>query len=93
MVTSPERLEKLFHILDLDASENVSLKEVYHFLKKKYILLSNTQAVQHAFEWATSREGGGNGNKVVEKNELRRLMVSVVYFNRLYVQFVFLLLP
>ena len=88
------RMHALWHALDPDGTEYISLRELSAFFQDcakrgargKYPLfaqMDNKKALTHAFRVTCKDSSVGNKNGTVERDEFRLLILNVFYFHKL----------
>lgn len=82
--SSKAAAKKLFRQIDADNSGKISKKEFTRWVKSKYPMLGDKDAIEYAFRKATEE---GDGDKFIQPDEFKSLFFNLFYFVKL--KFVF----
>merc|ERR1719188_1208973 len=78
-----KQLLDLWHVLDFNGNNIVSLAEIDKFCVENYPLLNHKPALMRAYK-ATIHGAGSNNDDWVQKKEFKALLGNLFYFNKLF---------
>jgi len=81
IIADPAQLGPLWHSVDFDGNNIVSLDEIDKVVVDQFPLLNHKPALARAYKAATR---AGDGDDLVQKHEFKSLLVNVFYFNKLF---------
>merc|ERR1719235_1569506 len=84
IMADKKQLKDLWHRIDFNGNNIVSLAEIDKLAVEKYPLLNHKPALMRAYKMTISKKGGGDGDDWVEKKEFKRLLANLFYFNKIF---------
>jgi len=81
IIKDSAQLRKLWHVIDFNGNNIVSLAEIDKMVVEQYSLLNHKPALMRAYK-ATIK--AGDGDDWVEKKEFKSLLANIFYFNKLF---------
>jgi len=76
-------LRKLWHRLDFNGNNIVSLAEIDKLCVEKFPILNHKPALMRAYK-ATINASTSNGDDWVQKKEFKLLLANLIYFNKIF---------
>jgi len=84
IIADHKKLMELWHRIDFNGNNIVSLAEIDKLAVEKFPLLNHKPALMRAYKRTISKAGGGDGDSWVEKKEFKQLLANLFYFNKLF---------
>jgi len=86
MLGDRKQMNVIWKTLDFNGNNKVSLAEIDKMCVQQpfWQLCNNKPALMRAYKYTTSKSGGGDGDAWVERFEFARLLIHIVYFNKLW---------
>lgn len=83
LMGSKKKLKDLWHRIDFNGNNIVSLAEIDKLAVEAYPLLNHKPALMRAYK-ATIKSQSANGDDWVQKKEFKMLLGNLIYFNKLF---------
>jgi len=81
VIADKKKLLDLWHHIDFNGNNIVSLAEIDKLVVERYPILNHKPALMRAYKLTIKR---GDGDDWVEKKEFKSLLANLFYFNKLY---------
>eukprot|EP00927_Polykrikos_kofoidii_P030130 TRINITY_DN25989_c0_g1_i1.p1 TRINITY_DN25989_c0_g1~~TRINITY_DN25989_c0_g1_i1.p1 ORF type:complete len:486 (-),score=97.10 TRINITY_DN25989_c0_g1_i1:168-1625(-) len=80
-VADRKKIRRMWHVLDFNGNNIVSLAEIDKWVVQQYPLLNHKPALMRAYKATIA---GGNHDDWVHTKDFKRLIANLFYFNKLY---------
>jgi Ca2+-binding EF-hand superfamily protein len=83
LMQDQQQLKDLWHRIDFNGNNIVSLAEIDKMVVEKFSVLNHKPALMRAYK-ATINSSESNGDDWVQKKEFKRLLGNLFYFNKIF---------